>query len=143
MLFPENAAARWARPQGNHDGPGGGLQGHHKGGIPESAVENRAGSQQTLTCTPRPRYMGARQATQGPPASQEAEKQQCPDSGSVQLQESLRQTGCPAHVHAGINRRFFFLSSLQNCENSLLGTGFQLSKMQRTLALGSSNDCLM
>ena len=108
MPFPENAAARWARPQGNHDSPGGGLQVHHKGGIPESAVENRAGSQQALTCTPRPRYMGARQATQGPPASQEAKKQQCPDSGSVQLRESPRQTSCPAHVHAGIKRRFFF-----------------------------------
>lgn len=126
---------------------GGGLQGHHKGGIPESAVENRAGSHQALTCTSCPRYMGARQATQGPSASQEAKKQQSVQTVALfSCGESQCQTGCPAHVHAGIKRTilfYFFWSSLQNYENSLLGTGFQLSKMQRTLALGSSDDCLM
>ena len=124
----------------------GGLRGPHKGGIPESAAENRAGSHQALTCTLCPWYTGARQATQGPPHLRHLtlDTAECPDSGSVPLRQSPRQTGCPAHVHAGIKRRiFFFLSSLQNCENSLLGTGFQLSKMQRTLALGSSDDYLM
>ena len=145
MLFSENTEARWARPQGNHDGP------ERRASRPSQGRDSRVSCQKQGRQSPGPHLHivspihGSSRPHKDPrhlrkPRNDRAYRRWlCSAAGS----HNARLAALLMFMLESKGQLYFFWSSLQNYENSLLGTGFQLSKMQRTLALGSSDDCLM
>ena len=86
MLFSENAAARWARPQGNHDGPG------RRASRPSQGRDSRVSCRKQGRQPPGPHLhivspihgsKAGHTRTLGISGSQETTE--CTDGGSVQL----------------------------------------------------------
>lgn len=145
MLFSENAAARWARPQGNHDGP------ERRASRPSQGRDSRVSCRKRGRQPPGPHLhivspihgsKAGHTRTLGISGSQETTERT--DSGAIQLwSHNARLAALLTFMLESKGQFYFFCFGLHSkTENSLLGTGFHLSKMQRTLALGSSDDCL-